>query len=150
MNTLRKGNCPQLFLNGNTILKRDGAKYLGLHLDRRLTWKAHIKAKIKKEHLNIKTKRLYLLLQPKSEVSIATKLIIYKTILKSVWTYGIQLYVLGTASNSNIEIPQRYQNKTLRLIINAPKFISNKTIHNDLHIHTYIIGHYNPSARITA
>ena len=42
----------------------------------------------------------------------------------------------GTASNSNIEILQRYQDKTLRLILNAPKFISNKTIHNDLYMPT--------------
>jgi hypothetical protein len=46
--------------------------------------------------------------------------------------YGIPLW--GTASNSNIEILQRYQNKVLRAVINAPWFISNKVIHTDLKV----------------
>ncbi|KAJ4427260.1 hypothetical protein ANN_24878 [Periplaneta americana] len=41
-----------------------------------------------------------------------------RVILKPIWTYGIQLW--GTASNSNIEILQRYQSKTLRSIVTAP------------------------------
>ena len=44
--------------------------------------------------------------------------------------------IVGTASNHKIKILQRHQNKTLRLIVIAPKFISNKTIHNDLHMPT--------------
>jgi hypothetical protein len=42
----------------------------------------------------------------------------------SFWAYGIPLW--GIASNSNIEIFQRYQNKVLRAILNAPSYISNK------------------------
>lgn len=128
--TLRKGVCPNLYINNNAIPQKDSVKYLGLHIDKRLTWSHHIKAK--KEHLKIKTKRLYWLLGAKSQLNLENKVIIYKTILKPVWTYGIQLW--GTASNSNIEILQRYQNITLRSIVNAPWFVSNNTIHNDLHI----------------
>lgn len=128
--TLRKGVCPSLYINNSEIPQKDSVKYLGLHIDKRLTWKNHIKAK--KEHLKIKTRRLYWLLGPTSQLNLATKVLIYKTILKPVWTYGIQLW--GTASNSNIEILQRYQNKTLRSIVNAQPFVSNKTIHNDLFI----------------
>ena len=58
----------------------------------------------------------------------------YKAILKPVWTYGIQLW--GTASNSNIEIFQRFQSKTLRSLIDAPWYVTNKTIHRDLKIPT--------------
>lgn len=130
--TLRKGDCPTLYLNGDPIPKSSKVKYLGLHLDKRLTWKHHVKAK--REHLNIKTKKMYWLLGPKSELSLENKLILYKTILKPVWTYGLQLW--GTTSNSNIEILQRYQSKTLRLIVNAPWFVNNKIIHNDLKVCT--------------
>jgi len=38
--------------------------------------------------------------------------------LKPIWTYSIQLW--GTAFNSNIEIIQRFQNKYLGIIVNAP------------------------------
>ena len=127
---LRKGDCPSIFLNGEIIPKTDCVKYLGMHLDRRLTWKNHIKAK--RDHLDIKTKRMYWLLGQNSELSLENKVLLYKAILKPVWTYGIQLW--GTSSNSNIEILQRYQSKTLRLMLNAPWYITNNNIHKDLSI----------------
>jgi len=58
----------------------------------------------------------------------------YKTILQPIWTYGIPLW--DTAGNSNIEILQRYQNKVLRAIVNAPWYISNKDLHADLNVPT--------------
>ena len=70
----------------------------------------------------------------KSELSIENKLLICKTILKPIWTYGIPFW--GTASNSNSEILQRYKNKVLRAIVNAPWYISNKVIHADLKVPT--------------
>jgi hypothetical protein len=42
-------------------------------------------------------------------VSTTNKLLLYKTILKTIWTYGIQLW--GTASTSNIEVLERFQSK---------------------------------------
>ena len=45
-------------------------------------------------------------------------IIIQKTVLKPVWTHGIELW--SCASNSNIEIIQRYQSKILRILTNAP------------------------------
>jgi hypothetical protein len=59
--------------------------------------------------------------QPKSEttLSVESKLLLYKAVLKPIWTYGIQLW--GTASSSNIEILQRFQSKTLQSILNAPR-----------------------------
>jgi hypothetical protein len=70
----------------------------------------------------------------KLELPIENKLLMYKTIPKPFWTYDIPLW--GTASNSNIEILQRYQNKVLRAIINAPLHISNKVLHADLKVPT--------------
>jgi hypothetical protein len=84
-------------------------KYLGLHLDRRLTWHTHIFAKRRQLGLSL-TKR-YWLLGRKSKLSTNNKLLIYKVILKPIWTYGIQLW--GKTSNSNIEILERFQSKSL-------------------------------------
>jgi hypothetical protein len=50
----------------------------------------------------------------KSQLSLENKLLVYKVILKPVWTYGIQLW--GIASNSNLEILERFQSKVLRII----------------------------------
>jgi hypothetical protein len=68
----------------------------------------------------------------KSELSIENELLIYKTGLKPIWTYGTPLW--GTAGNSNIEILQRYQNKALRATVNAPWYIPNKVLHADLKV----------------
>jgi hypothetical protein len=46
------------------------------------------------------------------------KLLLHKTILKPIWTYGVQLWV--TASTSNIDIMERFQSKALRLIPDTP------------------------------
>jgi hypothetical protein len=77
---------------------------------------------------------MYWILGRKSELSIENKLLKYKTILKPIWTYGIPFW--GTASNSNIEILQRYQNKVLRTTVNAPWYIPNKILHTDVKIPT--------------
>jgi hypothetical protein len=57
----------------------------------------------------------YLLL---SYLSIDNKLLIYKTVIKPIWTYGIELG--GCARKTNIAIIQRTQSKTLRSITNEP------------------------------
>jgi len=38
------------------------------------------------------------------------------------------------ASNSNIEILQRFQNKILRIIVDAPWYVTNDTLHQDLNV----------------
>lgn len=87
---------------------------------------------MKRNQLKIKTQRMYWLIGPTSKLSLENKVLLYKTMLKPIWTYGIQLW--GTASNSNIEILQRYQSKTIRMIVNAPWFVTNDNIHKDLGI----------------
>jgi len=56
---------------------------------------------------------------------------VYKTILKPIWTYGIQLW--GTASN-NIDILERFQSKVLRIITDAPWYVPNAVIKHDLRV----------------
>ena len=43
--TLRKETCPKLKINNITIPSQTHVKYLGIHLDRRLTWTQHIDSK---------------------------------------------------------------------------------------------------------
>ena len=54
----------------------------------------------------------------------------YKSILKPIWTYGIQLY--GSTINSNIEIIQRAQSKIIRT--RAPSYVRNENIQKDIQI----------------
>lgn len=130
--TLKHGTCPPVTFNDTPLPQVDDVKYLGMHLDKRLTWGKHIKTK--RKHLTLKFNRLYWLLGRQSRLSVENKLLIYKVMLRPVWTYGVQLW--GTASNSNIEILQRFQSKTLRTILSAPWYVSNAVIHKDLHMKT--------------
>jgi hypothetical protein len=77
---------------------------------------------------------MYWFIGRKSKLSTNNKLFIYKAILNPIWTYGIQLW--GTSSNSNIEIVERFQSKVLRLIADAPWYVSNSVIRKDLQIPT--------------
>lgn len=126
--SLRRDHCPPVVLNNVILPQTESVKYLGIHLDKRLNWRTHIWTK--RQQLNLKLRNLEWLIGNKSKLSIENKLLLYKIFLKPIWTYGIQLW--GTASNSNIEIIQRFQSKLIRKIVNAPWFVSNNTIHRDL------------------
>lgn len=130
--TLRKGTCPVISLNNKNIPQTNEVKYLGIHLDRRLTWRTHIWTK--RKQLNLKLRKLYWLIGTKSKLKLENKILIYKCIIKPVWTYGIQLW--GSASKSNIEIIERFQSKALRNLLGAPWYVPNATIIKDLNIPT--------------
>jgi hypothetical protein len=114
-------------------LPQEDVKYLGLHLDRRITWHKHIFAKRKQLGI-ITLTEMYWLFGCKSKLSTSNKLLIYKTVLKSIWTYGIQLW--GTASTSNKEILERFQWKVLRMIVDASWYVPNTVIRRGLQIPT--------------
>lgn len=128
--TMKKKTCPQVELNSVQLPQADAVKYLGLHLERRLTWQKHIWTK--RLQLETKLKKMYWLIGRNSKLSMDNKLLLYKTILKPIWTYACQLW--GTASVSNTERIERFQSKTLRLITNAPWFVPNWIILQDLHL----------------
>jgi hypothetical protein len=123
-------------------------------IDSKLTWKQHIAKKQKQ--VNITIKQLNWLLRRKSNLAIENKLLIYKTIIIPIWTYGLELW--GCASKSNISIFQSSHSKILRMIVDAPWYVSNATLHADLGIsyvqdvihqkcnkhHTRLATHENP------
>ncbi|CAB0042470.1 unnamed protein product [Trichogramma brassicae] len=128
--TLRKSTCPTIYFKGASIPQVDQVKYLGMHLDRRLTWRPHIWAK--RKQLGLQLRKMNWLLGPKSQLSLDNKILLYLTILKPIWSYGIQLW--GTASTLNIEILERFQSKTLRCLVQAPWYIRNEQICRELKI----------------
>jgi len=140
--TLNKMTCPPVKLNNEYLPQADEIKYLGIHLERRLTWRKHITTK--RKQFDLKLRNLYWIIGRKSQLSLDNKLLVYKVILKPVWTYGIQLW--GTASNSNLEIIEWFQSKALRIITDAPRYVSNTIIKHDLRIPTVKQEARTPSA----
>lgn len=128
---LRKRNSNlHTYLNGVKIPPADTAKYLGLHLDNRLNWKHHVRQKAKQ--IKLKQRQMYWIVGHYSKLNLYSKRLIYQTIIKPIWMYGIQLW--GCTKQSNRDIIQRSQNKFLRMITNAYRYITNVEIHNDLGI----------------
>jgi hypothetical protein len=123
-----RATCPPVHINDVQLPQSDDAKYLGLHLDRRLTWHKHILTK--RKQLGLTLFKMHWLLRRKSQLSTTNKLPFYKTVLKPIWTYGIQLW--GTASTSNIEILERFQSKGLSMIVDAPWYVPNSLIRRGL------------------
>lgn len=130
--TTKQGSCPPVSLHGVEIPCQESVRYLGMHLDRRLTWQKHILTK--RCQLGLKLRKMYWMLGRKSKLSLESKVLLYKAMLKPIWTYGIQLW--GSASHSNIEILQRFQNKVLRILVDAPRYVPNDLIRQDLMIPT--------------
>jgi hypothetical protein len=130
--TTRRGTCPPSSHQQCPTPSNSRGQYLGLHLDRRLTWHKHIFTK--RKELDIAFTKMYLLLRHKSKLSINNKLLIYKTILKPIWAYGIQLW--RTASMSNIEILECFQSRALCMIMDTPWYVPNMVIWKDLQIPT--------------
>jgi hypothetical protein len=77
------GLSPRIFFPSNAV-----ANESGLHLDRKLTWQHHIFTK--RKHLGVTLTKMYWLLVRKSQLSLSNKLLLYKTILKPIWTYSIR------------------------------------------------------------
>jgi hypothetical protein len=107
-------------------------RYLGMHLDKRLSWAHHIRKK--RLLLNQRRRNLYFLLNQKSKINLKNKLNLYKLLLVPIWSYGIQEW--EAAKPSNPQKIQSFQTKTLRLRTGAPFYVSNHTLHSDLHINT--------------
>jgi hypothetical protein len=68
----------------------------------------------------------------KSQLSIENKVLIYKSIIKPIWSYGTDLW--GCANKSNVVIMKRSQSKILRAIANSPWYVTNHTLHPDLKV----------------
>ena len=126
--SLRNLDAPPVTINNLLIPTANEVKYLGLILDKRLTWCPHIKHKRKTVNSRLHILRPLL----KSKLSLSNKLIIYKSIIRPVWTYGIQLW--GTAKPSNTKSLQAFQSICLRVITSSPWYFTNNNLHKDLKI----------------
>ena len=84
------------------------------------------------KYCHLKAKEINWLIGRNSNLSLENKLLVYKAVIKPIWTYGIELW--GCASKSNVAIIQRSQSKILRTTANAPWYVTNHKLHTDFKI----------------
>lgn len=112
-------------LNGAVIPRSTSVKYLGFHLDNRLTFKNHITKTLHKTD-NV-CKALYPLIGRNSLATKKLKLKIYKTYIRPSLLYAAPL--LDSVAPTNLKLLQRKQNKCLRMVLEKER----KTRIRDLH-----------------
>ncbi|CAH2220433.1 jg4131 [Pararge aegeria aegeria] len=97
--TLRTGDCPPVKLGNDELAHTRCVRYLGLHLDRKLTWKNRIQTK--RVELNLKYRGLYWLLARNSKLSTQTT----PNIQNSTKTHmDLRITLWGFGCDSNIKI----------------------------------------------
>ncbi|KAL1117158.1 hypothetical protein AAG570_004485 [Ranatra chinensis] len=152
--TLRHSSCPPVYWHRTQLPPAKVVRYLGLYIDRTLTWNPH--TRLKRQETNRRYKLLQRLLDKRSKLRTENKLLVYNSIIKPIWAYGAEIW--GSAKPSNVNRIQTLQSKILRRIVDAPPYVSNLTIHTDLKIpfvkdfiatryrkfHSKLYSHSNP------
>jgi len=129
--TNRRPKTPgNLKLYGNNIPWSPSIKYLGVILDRKLTWNPHITSKLQQGYQRLKI--LYPLLNRQSSLSWKCSILLYKQILRPLLLYAVPVW--GNCAKTHIHKIQIFQSKVLRTISNAPWFIRNAALHMDFQL----------------
>jgi hypothetical protein len=115
-------------LFGEPIEWVDTARYLGVTLDKRLTWSKHVDQVRKKaaQRLGI----LGPLLNRRGSLSIRNGVLLYKQLIRPMMDYACPVW--RSAAHSHVQKLQALQSKCLRIATNSPWYIGNKQIHDDL------------------
>lgn len=106
------------------------AKYLGIYLDSKLTWKTHLDETCKKAYGRLGI--LYPLLNPRSTIQPSTALHIYKATILPIMTYASPVW--SGVTHSRLKKLQLLQNKVLKIITKCPLYTRITKLHKDLKI----------------
>ncbi|GFV40267.1 RNA-directed DNA polymerase from mobile element jockey [Trichonephila clavipes] len=105
-------------------------KYLGLTLDKKLTWKQHIIQT--RDKFRRAQRAIFPLIGRNSELNMYNKLLLYTAVLRPILTYGSPVW--GYAADSNIKILEVAQNSLIRNIVKANRYARNIKIYEDIKI----------------
>lgn len=112
-------------INQSEINWSTSIKYLGMLLDPKLKYDAHIDFLLAKSNKLLRA--LYPLINRKSKLSLRNKLLIYKSIFRPTMFYAAPVWM--ECSNVYKKKIQVFQNKVLKIILNKPRRTSTIDIH---------------------
>lgn len=123
-----------LQMSNTNLESTKSVKYLGVHLDNRLTYNLHIKNTL------IKAQKSFMALLPlitiTSPLELDIKLYVYKQYIRPILLYGCPIF--SSTSKSNIHKMQIFQNKILRLILRKRKRTKISVLHKESNIHPIV------------
>jgi hypothetical protein len=115
-------------LFGEPIEWVETTRYLGVTLDKRLTWSSHINQVTKKTSQRMGM--LGPLLNRKSDLSVRNGVLLYKQLIRPMMDYACPAW--RSAARSHVRRLQVLQSKCLRLAAGAPWYVSSRQLHEDL------------------
>lgn len=117
-------------LGGVPIPHEYSTRYLGLTLDAKLRYKEHVLKK--KKEVWLKFKKMGWLLGKNSKLPLKIKILLYKVMLRPIWSYACQVW--ACTATSNFKLIEVLQNKILRVISGAHWYQRNVDIRTELGI----------------
>lgn len=123
---------PLVLLNEQVtwLSSQEAVKYLGILLDTKLTWNAHITRIVTLTSSRIR--KLYPLVNRRSQIGLDCSMLLYTSLVRPLLTYAAPVW--GTANKTHMHRLQVLQNKFLRTATNAPWFVRNQQLHQELGI----------------
>jgi hypothetical protein len=118
--------------NGNSFEWKDPIKYLGVELDSKLSFKNHIENSLRKGNKTIAT--LYCIFKKNSKTSFSSKLNLYKSYIRPLLTYACPIFT--NCPKTHFRKLQIFQNKCLRMVLNAPYFTRITDLHSETNMPT--------------
>lgn len=116
-----------LEIQGSIIPIQASIKYLGILLDKKLTFKDHILYTCNKA---VRCGRaLFPLLNRKSTLNMKNKLLLFKSCIRPIMTYGCQVWS-PLCAKTHIKKLQIIQNKNLKIIFNLSRLYSTVNLHS--------------------
>ena len=123
--------CQPLSLEGRPIAYKESVKYLGVRLDRRLCFNAHVTETLAKAR-GVRAK-IYPYLACRSPLALRTKVTLYLLFLRSVLTYAAPVW-WSLVSATNRRRLESFQSRTLRSLSGSPWFVRNSVIRGGLRV----------------
>lgn len=132
-NKKRLNNPDKLDIGGKSINWSSEVKYLGVWLDKKLTFTKHITETRKRVRQTFA--RLYPLLNRNSTLSLDNKIRLIKTILLPTALYASEIWA-AQGTQTHLTDLQSTINKYIRIAFNAPYYITNEQLRTEGHIQT--------------
>lgn len=110
-------SCANIKISDDSFAHRNQVKYLGVILDKKLTWKWHI------EHISLKCTKGFNFLRSIARTwwgaDVKASLLFYKSYIRSILDYASIFY--HSAAQTTLKVIDRMQYKTLRYCVGAMK-----------------------------
>ena len=115
-----------IHFQGTQVPNVNSTKYLGVIIDKNLSYKEHITHAINKAK---KSMGILSKITRSSSLTITNKLLLYRQVIRPTLLYASPVWAYSGLAN--ITRLQTFQNITLRRLTNSPWFVRNSIIHRD-------------------